>query len=54
MALCLSVRPSVRLSQAGTVSKRLDRSSWFRRRGFFGLIATVGLYVIRKFWYLQK
>ena len=29
MALCLSVRPSVRLSQVGVLSKLSDESGWF-------------------------
>jgi len=29
LPVCLSVRPSVRLSQAGIVPKRLEESSWF-------------------------
>jgi len=41
---------SVRLSQAGIVSKRMDKSSWFWHGGFFPLIPHC---VIRKFGYLQ-
>jgi len=29
MGLCLSIRPSVRPSQVGILSKRLNESSWF-------------------------
>ena len=49
--LLLSVRPSVRPSQAGIVSKRLDKSSWLLARRF---PATIPHCVIKKFGYLQK
>ena len=42
---------SVRLSQAGIVSKRLDESSWFWHGGFLPPIPHC---VIRKFGYLQN
>ena len=52
IAMCLSVRPSVCLSQAGIVSKRLDESScFFWHGGFHPLISHC---VIRKFRYLQN
>jgi len=45
------VRLSVRLPQAGIVSKRLDESSWFWHVGFLPLIQHC---VISKYSYLQK
>jgi len=52
VAVCPSVCPSVRLSQAGIVSKWLDESSWFFwHRGFLPPISYCAL---RKFGYLQK
>jgi len=45
------VRLSVRLSQAGIVSKRLHESSWYLARGFLPPIPRC---VVEKFGYLQK
>ena len=44
--------PSVRLSQAGTVSKRLDESSWYPPA--WGFLPPIPRCVIRTYWYLQK
>ena len=49
--LLLSVRPSVRPSQAGIVSKRLDKSSFFWHGGFLPPIPHC---VLKKFGNLQK
>ena len=51
VSVCLSVSPSVRLSQAGVVSKRLDESSWFWQEDFLPPVAHCA---VRKFQYLQK
>jgi len=48
--LCPAVCMSVRLSQAGTVSKLLDKSSWVFLQG--GL--PIPHCVVRKVWYLQN
>jgi len=45
--VCPSARPSVRMSQTGNVSKRLDESSWVLARWLFFLSHTA-------FGYLQK
>jgi len=46
-----SVRPCVRLSQAGIVSKQLDESSWFWLGGF---LLSIPLCVIWKYGYLRQ
>jgi len=51
VVVCPPVLPSVRPSQAGIVSKRLDKSSWFWREGF---LPPIPHGVIKKFGYLQK
>jgi len=50
--LCPAVCMSVRLSQAGTVSKLLDKSSWVFLQG--GLLPPIPHCVVRKVWYLQN
>jgi len=49
--LLLSVRPSVRPSQAGIVSKRLDKSSWLLARRF---PATYPALCFKEIWEFSK